>query len=76
MIILDPLLQDFMLGIFCMNIGVWYKPLGKIIDRALKDIFLSEKLKSVLLSSFLNKFELPKESEYMQQLGFTKVELI
>jgi hypothetical protein len=54
--VVDPLLQDFMLAIFCMMTGVWYKQLGKIIDSALKNKSLTPQLKSVLLSSFLNKF--------------------
>jgi hypothetical protein len=33
----DPLLQDLILVNFCMAIGVWYKPLGKIINNALKN---------------------------------------
>jgi hypothetical protein len=35
--IIDPLLQDLMLGVFSMVTGMWYKPLGKIINNALKN---------------------------------------
>jgi hypothetical protein len=54
-----------MIGIFAIEINLWYKELGKIIDPILnpkdkidlklnqKDKNLSPKLKSVLLSHFL-----------------------
>ena len=51
----DPLLQDLMHGLFCMMTGLWFKPLGKIIDNALINEKLSPKLKSVLISGFLDK---------------------
>jgi hypothetical protein len=68
-VVVDPLLQDLMMCTFCMATGIWHKPLGKIINLALKNQNISPKLKSVLLSCFLDKFSLPMESEYMQQLG-------
>ena len=69
--VVDPSLQDLMLGVFCIFTGVWYQSLGKIVNSALKNESLSPKLKSVLISCFLDQFQLPKESEYMQQLGIT-----
>ncbi len=35
--VVDPLLQELMLGVFCMVTGIWHKPLGKIINSALKN---------------------------------------
>lgn len=59
-VVVDPLLQDLMMGIFSITIGLWYKDLGRIINLALKNDKLSPKLKSVLVYYFLNKFSLSK----------------
>ena len=48
----DPLLQDLMVGVFSMAIGLWHKDIGKIINPAIKNDKLSPKLKSVLLTHF------------------------
>ncbi len=45
-----------MLSTFAIVTGVWYKPLGKIINSALKKKALSPILKSVLISCFFEKF--------------------
>jgi hypothetical protein len=45
-----------MLGIFYVVTGVWYKQLGKIVNSALKNEDLSPKLKSVLISGFMDRF--------------------
>jgi hypothetical protein len=58
-----------MLGIFILGLGFWYKSLGNIINPILQKDSLSPKLKSVLLSFFLENFQLPKESKNMQQFG-------
>ncbi len=69
---MDPLLHEFILGVFSIAIGIWGKTLGKRIDIALKNEKLSPKLKSVLVYYFLKTFNLPKESQYMQQFGLLK----
>ena len=53
---IDPLLQDLMLSTFGIATGLWYKQLGKIINNALKNEGLSPKLKSVIISNFMDKF--------------------
>ena len=45
-----------MMIIFGMANKIWYKPLGKLIDKTFKDQSVSIKLKSVLLSCFMDKF--------------------
>jgi hypothetical protein len=59
-VVTDHLLQDFMIGVFGIEIGLWYKSLGKIINETLQKKKLSPKLKSVLLSCFFSKFQLSK----------------
>ena len=41
--------------VFSMEIGVWHKPLGKIVNDAIKKDNLSSKLKSVLLWCLFDK---------------------
>jgi hypothetical protein len=49
-----------MLVSFSIPLGVWYEPLGLIINKSMKDEKLSPLLKSVILSVFFNAFYLPK----------------
>ncbi len=66
----DPVLQDLFIGILKINMKVWHRPLGSLINSILKKE-ISKKLKSVLLSHFFEEFNLPRELEFMQQFGIT-----
>jgi hypothetical protein len=45
-----------MMGLFGIEVKLWHKDLGKIINPAIKNKYLSAKLKSVLLSRFFEVF--------------------
>ena len=52
---------------FCLAIKLWHKELGQHINKSLENQGTSDQLKSVIVSNFMEEFQLSRESEFMQQ---------